>query len=151
MSISPTFFARVFCRYFGAKNYKAETFCFVISFQICNLLAPKFRTKNTLMKLITYVGLPLRSMRIAVFEFGGLLGRPDLQDTPMYKLWNRFWLPKCKIDYIGFYNLFWNKKIIWDFYIGFLGHIFLLGFYEMHIDQWPVCRPVIPKVCSADQ
>ena len=25
LSISPTFYARLFCQYFGAKNYKAES------------------------------------------------------------------------------------------------------------------------------
>jgi len=28
VSISSTFYARIFCQYFGAKNYKAETFGF---------------------------------------------------------------------------------------------------------------------------
>jgi len=30
VSISSTFFTSFFCRYFGAKNYKAEMFGFVI-------------------------------------------------------------------------------------------------------------------------
>jgi len=40
VSISSTFFARFFRRYFGAKNYKAETFGFVI------FLVPKYRRKK---------------------------------------------------------------------------------------------------------
>ncbi len=49
VSISSTFFACFFRRYFGAKNYNAETFGFVI------FLVPKYRRKKarekTLMKL----------------------------------------------------------------------------------------------------
>jgi len=50
MSISSTFYARFFCQYFGAKNYKAETFGFAILLPICNFLAPKFCTKNARVK-----------------------------------------------------------------------------------------------------
>jgi len=36
--------------FFAAKNYKAEMLGFVILFQLCNFLAPKFRTKNMRVK-----------------------------------------------------------------------------------------------------
>ncbi len=50
VSISSTFYARFFCQYVGTKNYKAETFGFVILFQLCNFSSQKFCTKNMRVK-----------------------------------------------------------------------------------------------------
>jgi len=44
------FYVRFLRQYFGTKNYKAETFGFAISFQLCNFLAQKFRAKNACVK-----------------------------------------------------------------------------------------------------
>ncbi len=50
VSILPNFYEGFFCQYSATKNYKAEIFGFVISFQLCNFLAPQFHMKNARVK-----------------------------------------------------------------------------------------------------